>query len=84
MTPMEVRVRFFATLRDAAGIEECGLVLGPGASGVDAKMTLVVRYPSLDGLMRSARLAVNHEYQPWEMPLHDGDELGFIPPVSGG
>ena len=84
MTPMDVRVRFFAMLRDAAGTEECGLVLGPGARGVDAKTVLIERYPRLDGLIGYARLAVNQAYQPWEAPLHDGDELGLIPPVSGG
>ena len=81
---MDVRVRFFATLRDAAGTEECRLVLTQDAGGVEAKMALVARYPRLDGLIDYARLAVNQEYQPWEAPLHDGDELGLIPPVSGG
>ena len=71
-------------LRDAAGTEECWLVLGPGARGVDAKAMLTARYSRLNGLLDAARLAVNYEYQPWEAPLHDGDELGLIPPVSGG
>ena len=84
MTQMDVRVRFFATLRDAAGTEECWLVLGQGARGVDAKMALGGRYPRLDGLIDYARLAINQEYQPWEALLHNGDELGLIPPVSGG
>jgi len=71
-------------LRDAAGRDECWLVLGPGARGADAKTVLVERYPRLAGLIAYARLAVNQEYQPWEVPLSDGDELGLIPPVSGG
>lgn len=81
---MDVRVRFFATLRDAAGRDECWLVLGQGASGLDAKMALVARYSRLGGLMNYARLAVNQEYQAWETPLRDGDEIGLLPPVSGG
>lgn len=81
---MDIRVRFFAMLRDAAGRDECWLVLGQGASGMDAKVAVVARYPRVEGLIGCARLAVNQEYQPWETPLHDGDELGFIPPVSGG
>ena len=71
-------------LRDAAGTEECWLALGPAALGMDAKTALVARYPHLDGLINYARLAVNQEYQSWEAPLADGDELGLIPPVSGG
>jgi len=81
---MDVRVRFFATLRDAAGRDESWLALEPGARGVDAKATLVARHPRLAGLIGSARLSVNQAYQPWETPLRDGDELGLIPPVSGG
>ena len=71
-------------LRSAAGAEECWLALGLGARGIDAKAILVQQYPRLDGLIDSARLAVNWEYREWEAPLHDGDELGLIPPVSGG
>ena len=71
-------------LQDAAGTEECWLALGPEARGVDAKAALIERYPRLNGFLGSARLAVNQEYQAWEAPLHNGDELGLIPPVSGG
>ena len=81
---MDVRVRFFARLRDAAGTDECWLALEPGARGAAAKSALAARYPRLDGLLEYVRLAVNQEYQPWEAPLHDGDELGLILPVSGG
>lgn len=81
---MEVTVRLFAMLRDAAGTGECTLVLASGARGLEARAALVTRYPRLDGLLHVSRLALNHEYQPWEAPLHDGDELSLIPPVSGG
>lgn len=81
---MDIRVRFFAMLRDAAGHDECWLVLGPGARGAHAKTVLVERYPRLAGFISYARLAVNQEYQSWEVSLSDGDELGLIPPVSGG
>lgn len=71
-------------LRDAAGRDECRLVLDSGVLGADAKTMLAECYPRLAGLIETARLAVNYEYQPWEIPLSDGDELGLIPPVSGG
>ena len=71
-------------LRDAAGAEECRLALGSDARGVEAKATLVARHPRLAGLIDSARLAINQEYQAWETPLREGDELALIPPVSGG
>lgn len=81
---MTLRVRFFAWLRDAVGTEEGWLDLEAGAQGLDAKTLLVARYHQLSALVDHARLAVNQEYQPWEVLLHDGDELCLIPPVSGG
>ena len=81
---MEIRVRFFATLRDAAGTDECRVALESGARGVDAKTILVARHPRLAGLVEYARLAIHQEYQPWDTLLRDGDELALIPPVSGG
>lgn len=79
-----VRVQLFAMLRDAAATTECRLTLEPSARGLEAKAALAARYPRLRGLLDYARLALNREYQPWDTPLHDGDELGLIPPVSGG
>lgn len=81
---MNIKVRFFAWLQDAVSTPECWLVLGPGARGFDAKAALIERYVQLSGLIDHARLAVNQEYRPWEASLHDGDEIGLIPPVSGG
>lgn len=81
---MKVRVRFFAMLRDAAGIEECWLTVGESARGHDAKAALIEQYPRLLGLIDYARLALNQEYRPWEASLGEGDELALIPPVSGG
>ena len=81
---MIVRVRFFAWLRDATGTEECWISLAPGATGGDAKALLVSRYARLSGFLDQVRLALNQEYQTWETPLRDGDEIGLLPPVSGG
>ncbi len=30
------------------------------------------------------KVSINHELQPWDTPLKNGDEVGFLPPVSGG
>ena len=81
---MIVTVRLCASLREASGIEECSVALPPAARALDAKAVLGERYPRLQGLLDSARLARNLDYQPWTVPLRDGDELYLIPPVSGG
>lgn len=81
---MTVTIRFFAFLRDAAGVDGCALDLTPGDTGLEVRARLRQRYLPLAGSLDYCRLAVNQEYQPWEIPLQEGDELGLIPPVSGG
>jgi molybdopterin synthase sulfur carrier subunit len=79
---MQVRVRYFASLRDAAGRDE---------ETVDvARGDLATLYDALRGCHRFAlerervRVAVNGEVVPWTHVPQDGDEVVFIPPVSGG
>lgn len=81
---MVVTVRLFAMLKEAAGTDTCRFAVPPGALGGDVRAALAQRYPQLDGLLASSRMARNLEYQPWGARLLDGDELCVIPPVSGG
>lgn len=81
---MRIRVKFFAMVREALGLEGCELSLAPGVRATEARERLMERYVALRDWMDQCRLAVNLEYQPWDVRLHDGDELYLIPPVSGG
>ncbi len=81
---MRVRVRLFASLREAAGRDAVDLVLGADATAEDAWTRLVHEHPALVDRRRSLAAAVNRSYAPFDTPLHDGDELVFLPPVSGG
>ncbi|MBI4513141.1 MAG: molybdopterin converting factor subunit 1 [Gemmatimonadetes bacterium] len=80
---MRVRALFFASYREWAGTDALELRLGEGATVADA-VTLVRRRPGLERIPESAVVAVNEEYAPSETALRDGDEVAFIPPVSGG
>jgi molybdopterin synthase sulfur carrier subunit len=81
-----VRVRLFAAIREALGREQVELNLSSGATPEDAWRELL----RLDerGLLAARRLnlaaAVNRRYTKFDAPLNEGDELVFIPPVSGG
>ena len=77
-----VRVRLFASYREAAGTARLEVPLAAGAHVRDLIDVLAVRVPSL----RTARgmVAVNHTYVGPDFVLHDEDEAAFIPPVSGG
>jgi molybdopterin synthase catalytic subunit len=76
---MQVHVRLFAALRERAGAAELALELPDGALVGDALERLAVL---ADGITVVA--AVNHQYADAASPLHPGDELALIPPVSGG
>jgi molybdopterin converting factor subunit 1 len=81
---MKVRVRLFASLREAAGRLEIPLDLSPGATAEDAWQAVAAGHPSLSAKRANLAASVNRRYAPFDTPLADGDELVFIPPVSGG
>ncbi|HXG36245.1 MAG TPA: molybdopterin converting factor subunit 1 [Dehalococcoidia bacterium] len=81
---MKVRVRLFARLSELAGLRETTLEVSDGATAGDAYIHLAEKYPRLSGLAGSLMYAVNAEYVPAHHPLREGDEVTFIPPVSGG
>lgn len=76
---MTVRVRLFAILRERAGSAEMELELPDSARVADALAALGEITQGLTVVM-----ALNREYVTGDTPLHAGDELALIPPVSGG
>jgi molybdopterin converting factor subunit 1 len=81
---MRVRVRLFAALREALGREELTLEVQAGATAEDVWRALVEQEPALASRRRSLMASVNRKYAPFDTPVADGDEVVFIPPVSGG
>ncbi len=81
---MKVRVRLFASFREAVGAGTLAWEAPDGASVSDVVAALRERYPGLGPAAEKALLAVNQEYVGGDLKLHDGDELALIPPVSGG
>lgn len=79
---MKYRILYFASLRDAAGSDREEVL----SAHADAR-TLYAELRARHGFRlqaESLRLAVNGEFAPWDRPLEDGDEVAFLPPVSGG
>ena len=81
---MKVRVRLFASLREAVGHEQLELELADGARVEDAWSALAERHPELRTRRAILMAALNRRYASFEDALTGGDELVFIPPVSGG
>ncbi len=82
--PLRIRARLFAIQRELAGTREVPLELAAGSTIDDAWRALVGRYPALEPGRPFLRFARNGDYADAATPLEDGDEVAFIPPVSGG
>ena len=79
-----VRTRLFARLRELArGTETEALELPAGSNLADAYEALRLRHPALPD-RGAVRAALNQEFSDWTTKVADGDEVAFIPPVSGG
>ena len=81
---MKVRLLLFAVLRDIVGSDERDLEVADGARAIDLWNELRAAHPRIAPYERPPFTAVNQDYVPPETLLHDGDEVAFIPPVSGG
>lgn len=81
---LAVRARLFAVQRELAGTRQVDLALPRGATLEDAWADVVRRYPALAPGRPYLRFARNGEYADAWTGLADGDEIAFIPPVSGG
>jgi molybdopterin converting factor subunit 1 len=79
---MHVVVRCFASVRELFGQEALRLELPEGATLAALEAELARRRPDFARLPLAR--AVNRAYARPEQVLHDGDEVAFIPPISGG
>ncbi len=81
---MNISVRYFASIRELAGTGKADLVLPDGATVESAIEHLAESDFRLHRAFAACLTMVNQEYVNREHALSDGDELAFIPPVSGG
>jgi len=79
-----VRARFFARLREQAGTDSESVEVERGSTVADVYDALRKAHPALDPNRESVRIAVNQEFADWDVIVAAGDEVAFIPPVSGG
>jgi MoaE-MoaD fusion protein len=81
---MQIRVLFFGQLKEFADSPEDLVELPEGSTIESLFAHYVQRFPKLEGLADSIALARNQVFaQPGDL-LADGDEIAFLPPVSGG
>lgn len=80
---MQVTIRTFAVLRELSA-DRTVIELQPSARLEEAWAAMTDRYPGLAAHRAFVRAARAGAYADWDTPLVDGDEVAFLPPVSGG
>ena len=84
MNSLKVKLLFFATCRDITGVKEMAYEVDEQTTLSELKRRLYVEHPELKPLEKTLSFAVNTEYVDDSIRLCCGDEVAFIPPVSGG
>jgi MoaE-MoaD fusion protein len=81
---MRVRVLFFGQLKEITGLAQEEAEIADGARVKDLFESYGRKFPKLASFRDSIAASVNQEYANWRAPLSGGDEVAFLPPVSGG
>ena len=77
--PAPLRICLFAALREQAGWSERNWPFAPATTPRQLWQAL-----QLPGRLDALRVAINQEFAHPEAPLQPGDEVAFLPPISGG
>lgn len=84
MTIVRVKVLFFGMLKDIVGRSEDHIEVAEGARVGSVFTRYASDFPRLTDLESSIVLACNHEFCDRSSRVQEGDEIAFLPPVSGG
>jgi molybdopterin synthase catalytic subunit/molybdopterin converting factor small subunit len=82
--PMKIGVLFFGVLKELVGRPGDTVVLPEGARVRDLLLYYARATPRFEAMVPSLAISVNQEYSGMDRALREGDEVGLLPPVSGG
>ena len=81
---MEINVLFFGMLHEMTGCRQESVTLQEGSRLADLWADYVKRFPRLEEMSASLLTSINREFADRSQALREGDEVAFLPPVSGG
>jgi sulfur-carrier protein len=84
VTTIAVTVKLFAAYQEVCGVPELQLEVEQGAAVAVVRDRLIEAYPQLTQWRDLTRFGINLQFVDPDHPLHEGDEVVLIPPVSGG
>jgi len=81
---LRINLKFFGQLRELTGRSDEQIEVEPGAKIEELARVLAERFPKINKHLAVVSFSVNSEYVRKEKQLQDGDEVGLLPPISGG
>jgi len=81
---VRIEVLFFGQLREMTNCQNLAVELKSDANALDLLRVISQRFPASAGLLEVTSVSINNEYVAKETVLSDGDEVGLLPPISGG
>ncbi len=81
---IRIKVFFFGRVRELTGLTEEECEVREGTTLADLLERYIRRYPQLAGFRASLVASRNQEFAEWDTRIANGDEIAFLPPVSGG
>src|SRR4051812_45496648 len=81
---MRIRLLYLGMLKELAGTPAEDIEVPDGSTAADLWSHVAERFPKMKGYERSIAISVNQEFAARSTVLRDGDEVGLLPPVSGG
>lgn len=85
-TKVNIKLLLFAKARELIGLQSTTITVSAQLSGAELIHQIVSHFPQLQQLSKCSVISVNQEYCEGHSLLHlrNGDEVAFIPPISGG
>ena len=81
---MRLQILFFGVLKDICGTDRATLDLPAESSVHDVMAHYAAEFPKIKNMLGSLAVSVNQKFAPMDAILNSGDEVGILPPVSGG
>ena len=81
---MRVTVRLFARLKELAGTDTMAIDVAEPATVAMVWQATTAEAPALLPYERALSCAVNATFSRMSQPVSEGDDVAFLPPVSGG
>ncbi len=83
---MKITLKFFANLKELAGRDMLELDIDEGTNVENLTQMICVKFPELTPIIekKAVFISVNQDMAKNKDILSEGDEVGLLPPFSGG